>query len=69
MTSMTKNKKYRWKFNKDPVKVRHVQYETVNLPDMSPKEVNYWQVATGGDFRKGYITFSNKEFQELFESY
>ena len=65
---MTKNKKYRWKFNKDPVKVIHVNYETVDL-DGNIIEVNYWQVATGGDFRKGYITFTNKEFEELFEEY
>ena len=65
---MTKNKKYRWKFNKDPVKVSHAQYETVDL-DGNIIEVNYWQVATGGDFRKGYITYSNKEFLETFEEY
>ena len=68
MTSMTKRERYRWKFNKDPVKVRHVQYETTEL-DGSHKEVNYWEIATGGDFRRGYITFSDKEFQEIFESY
>jgi hypothetical protein len=65
---MTKRKKYRWKFNKDPVRVRHVYYETTEL-DGSHKEVNYWEIATGGDFRKVYITFSNKKFEELFESY
>ena len=26
------------------------------------------EIATGGDFRKGYITFSNERFQELFMS-
>lgn len=26
------------------------------------------EIATGGDFRKGYITFSNKEFEEMFMS-
>ena len=65
---MTKQKKYRWKFNKDPVKARHIHYETTEL-DGSHKEVNYWQVATGGDFRKVYITYSNKEFLETFEEY
>ena len=25
-------------------------------------------VATGGDFRKGYITFTNEEFERLFMS-
>ena len=59
MISMTKKKKYRWKFNKDPVKVRQIGFG----------ENCYWQVATGGDFRKGYITYSNKEFLETFEEY
>jgi hypothetical protein len=65
---MTKKERYRWKHDKDPVKVRHIHYETTEL-DGSHKEVNYWEIATGGDFRKGYITFSNKKFEELFESY
>jgi len=60
--------KVRWKFNKDPVKVRHVQYETKGS-DGIIREINYWEVATGGDFRKGYITFSNEKFEELFEKY
>ena len=60
--------KYRWKSNKDPIKVRQIHYLTNEL-DGSHKEVKYWEVATGGDFRKGYITFTNKEFEELFERY
>lgn len=56
---MTKKKKYRWKFNKDPVKVRQIGFG----------ENCYWEIATGGDFRKGYITYSNKEFLETFEEY
>ena len=60
--------KYRWKHDKDPVKVRHVNYTTTEL-DGSHKEVNYWEVAIGGDFRKGYIIYSNKDFEEAFERY
>ena len=60
--------KYRWKFNKDPVKVRHIHYMTTEL-DGTHKEVNYWEIATGGDFRKGYITYSNEEFERTFEKY
>ncbi len=60
--------KYRWKYNKDSIKARHIHYLT-NEMDGSHKEVNYWEVATGGDFRKGYITFTNEEFKELFEKY
>ncbi len=60
--------KYRYKTNKSPVKVRHIKYQT-NEMDGSHKEVNYWEVATGGDFRKGYITFTNTKFEELFEEY
>ena len=59
---------YRYKAGKSPVKVRHIHYWTNEL-DGSHKEVNCWEVATGGDFRKGYITFTNKEFEKLFERY
>ena len=64
----TKKEKYRWKFNKDPIVCRHVNYETKDIYD-NHMEVNYWEVATGGDFRKGYITFTNDEFENLFERY
>lgn len=60
--------KFRWKDDKSPVRVRHVHYETKGL-DGIISEVNYWEIATGGDFRKGYITFSNEEFEKLFEKY
>lgn len=60
--------RYRWKHNQDPIKARQISYMTNEL-DGSHKKVNYWEVATGGDFRKGYITFSNQKFEELFERY
>ncbi len=60
--------KYRYKANKSPIKARRIKYRTNEL-DGSHKEVDYWEVATGGDFRKGYITYSNKEFEETFERY
>lgn len=60
--------KYRYKADKSPVKVRHIKYRT-NEMDGSHKEVDYWEIATEGDFRKGYITFTNKKFEELFEKY
>ena len=58
--------KYRYKVNKDPIKARHIKYRT-NEMDGSHKEVDYWEVAIEGDFRKGYIAYSNKEFEETFE--
>ena len=67
MISMTKER-YRYKISKSPVNVRHIKYRT-NEMDGSHKEVDYWEVATGGDFRKGYITFTREEFEELFEKY
>lgn len=57
---------YRYRVSKGLVKARHINYRT-NEMDGSHKEVNYWEVAIGGDFRKGYITYSNKEFEETFE--
>jgi hypothetical protein len=57
---------YRYKVSKGTVKARHIKYRT-NEMDGSHKEVDYWEVAIGGDFRKGYITYSNKEFEETFE--
>lgn len=45
--------KYRWKNDKTEVRVR--KFGTV------------YHIATGGDFRKGYITFSEKEFIMYFE--
>ena len=57
---------YRYKVSESPVKIRHIKYRT-NEMDGSRKDVDYWEVATGGDFRKGYITYSSKEFEETFE--
>ena len=57
---------YRYKANKSTVKARHIKYRT-NEMDGSHKEIDYWEVATGGDFRNGYITYSSKEFEETFE--
>ena len=54
---MTKKFKYRWKFNKDPIRARYI----------GTSENGYWEVATGGDFRKGYITYSKEEFERTFE--
>ena len=60
--------RYRWKCNQDPVKARQISYMTNEL-DGSHKEVNYWEVATGGDFRKGCIAYSNEQFEKTFERY
>ena len=58
--------KYRYKVSKSLVKARNIKYRT-NEMDGSHKYVDYWEVATGGDFRNGYITYSKKEFEETFE--
>ena len=53
--------KYRYKWNKDPIKCR--------IGEITNGNVISYQVATNGDFRKGYITFTKEEFEKMFERY